>query len=83
MYDRATVGGRVGIAELAFAQLAGAEPGSDTSDGPAQPDRQPRNGLDPRWPARCRHLQDAAVGHDLLASDSRVAAHRPRMTPSA
>ena len=38
---------------------------SDTNDEPAQPRSQPRGGLDSRWPARCRHLPDRAMGHGL------------------
>ena len=56
-----------GSASPSLASPSCAELVSDTNDEPAQPGSQPRSGLDSRWPARCRHLQDRAVGHGLLS----------------
>ena len=72
LYDRATVGGRGCLSQRGFADPGCADLVSDTIDEPAQPGSQPRGALDPRRPARCRHLQDAAVGHELLRAPARL-----------
>ena len=68
LFDRSTVRGRGNFARPGFAHPDYAEhgfhPGIDP-DQHAQPGSQHRGGLNSRRPARSRHLQDVAVGHEL------------------